>query len=146
MQNNDTRSITIVGGGSSGWMTALYLNTLFNRQRRNYSIRVIESPDIGIIGVGEATVHSVRFFFAAMGLDESELLRETHGSLKLGILVRNWKKPVNGRTHEYFHPFECSFPFHCELLGRPLVAKYHRDLVDSLIQVEKSLRRRNLHQ
>jgi tryptophan halogenase len=103
---NDTKSITIVGGGSSGWMTALYLNTLFNKERQNYRIRVIESPDIGIIGVGEATVHSVRFFFAAMGLDETELLRETHGSLKLGILFRNWKKPVGGRTHEYFHPFE----------------------------------------
>ena len=86
MNNNETRTITIVGGGSSGWMTALYLNTLFNKEQRNYQIRVIESPDIGIIGVGEATVHSVRFFFAAMGLDESELLRETNGSLKLGIL------------------------------------------------------------
>ncbi len=106
MNNNETRTITIVGGGSSGWMTALYLNTLFNKEQRNYQIRVIESPDIGIIGVGEATVHSVRFFFAAMGLDESELLRETNGSLKLGILFRNWKKPVNGQTHEYFHPFE----------------------------------------
>ncbi|AQA18187.1 tryptophan halogenase [Halioglobus japonicus] len=106
MNNNDSRTITIVGGGSSGWMTALYLNTLFNKEQLNYQIRVIESPDIGIIGVGEATVHSVRFFFAAMGLDENELLRETNGSLKLGILFRNWMKPVDGKTHEYFHPFE----------------------------------------
>lgn len=106
MDNNETRSITIVGGGSSGWMTAIYLNSLFNKQKLNYQIRVIESPDIGIIGVGEATVHSVRYFFSAMGLDEAELLRETNGSLKLGIMFRNWKKPVDGKTHEYFHPFE----------------------------------------
>lgn len=106
MNRDEARTLTIVGGGSSGWMTALYLNTLFNKQNLNYHIRVIESPDIGIIGVGEATVHSVRFFFAAMGLDEAELMRETNGSYKLGILFRNWKKPVNGKTHEYFHPFE----------------------------------------
>lgn len=106
MDPENTTTITIVGGGSSGWMTALYLNRVFNQQQRRYHIRVIESPDIGIIGVGEATVHSVRFFFAAMGLDEAELLREANGSLKLGILFRNWKKPVAGQTHEYFHPFE----------------------------------------
>jgi tryptophan halogenase len=87
-------------------MTALYLNTLFNHSKKNFEITVIESPDIGIIGVGEATVHSVRYFFAAMGLDEFELLNACNGSLKLGIMFRNWMKPVGGETHEYFHPFE----------------------------------------
>lgn len=98
--------MVIVGGGSAGWMTAVYLNRLYNHSGKNLDITVIESPDIGIIGVGEATVHSVRFFFAAMGLDEAELLRETNGSYKTGILFRNWMKPVGGKTHEYFHPFE----------------------------------------
>jgi tryptophan halogenase len=98
--------ITIVGGGSSGWMTAIYLNRLFNLQSPQVRIRVIESPDIGIIGVGEATVHSIRFFFAAMGLDEQELLRETNATFKTGILFRNWMAPVDGQTHQYFHPFE----------------------------------------
>lgn len=98
--------LTIVGGGSAGWMTAIYLNKLLNSGALNYEIRVIESPDIGIIGVGEATVHSIRFFFAAMGLDERELLAETHATFKSGILFRNWMKPVDGKEHEYFHPFE----------------------------------------
>ncbi len=106
MEQAASRTITIVGGGSAGWMTALYLNKVFNDGVRNYQLRVIESPDIGIIGVGESTVHSVRFFLAAMGLDEQEMLREVHGALKLGILFRNWMKPVDGKTHEYFHPFE----------------------------------------
>ncbi len=100
------RSITIVGGGSSGWMTAIYLNRLFNLQHKQMHIRVVESPDIGIIGVGEATVHSIRFFFAAMGLDEHELLRETNATFKTGIMFRNWMAPVKGETHQYFHPFE----------------------------------------
>ena len=54
MQQPEPRTLTIVGGGSAGWMTALYLNKVFNDGQLNYRIRVIESPDIGIIGVGEA--------------------------------------------------------------------------------------------
>lgn len=104
--NHPLPKLTIVGGGSAGWMTAIYLHKLFNSGAQNYQIHVIESPDIGIIGVGEATVHSIRFFFAAMGLDERELLCETHATFKNGILFRNWMKPVDGKTHEYFHPFE----------------------------------------
>ncbi|MDP5142828.1 tryptophan 7-halogenase [Rheinheimera baltica] len=100
------KKLTIVGGGAAGWMTAIYLNKYFNSQQINFAISVIESPDIGIIGVGEATVHSIRYFFAAMGLDEAELMRRSHGTLKTGILFRNWMQPVQGQMHEYFHPFE----------------------------------------
>lgn len=103
---NAVKSITIVGGGSSGWMTALYLNRLYNQNQKSVDITVIESKDIAIIGVGEATVHSIRFFFAAMGLDERELLKETNATLKTGIMFKNWMKPVDGKMHEYFHPFE----------------------------------------
>ncbi|MCH2055270.1 MAG: tryptophan 7-halogenase [Thalassotalea sp.] len=103
---NAVQSITIVGGGSSGWMTALYLNRLYNQDGKTVDITVIESKDIGIIGVGEATVHSIRFFFAAMGLDENELLKETNATLKAGIMFNNWMKPVDGQMHQYFHPFE----------------------------------------
>ncbi|WP_339862431.1 tryptophan halogenase family protein [Paremcibacter congregatus] len=106
MNTTSPKKIVVVGGGSSGWMTGISLNKVFNASARNYDITVIESPDIGIIGVGEATVHSVRFFFAALGLDEDELLRETNASLKTGILFKNWRKPVNGHMHQYFHPFE----------------------------------------
>ena len=108
MQNNHVKSITIVGGGSSGWMTALYLNKLYNHVRQTVSIRLIESPDIGVIGVGEATVHSIRLFFAAMDLDETELLRETKATLKTGIMFKNWMKPSlnDEKTHQYFHSFE----------------------------------------
>ncbi|MEW6984018.1 tryptophan halogenase family protein [Colwelliaceae bacterium 6471] len=106
MNTASVKSIIIVGGGSSGWMTALYLNRLYNQHQKHVDITVIESKDIGIIGVGEATVHSIRFFFAAMGLDEQELLKETNATLKTGILFKNWMKPNAGQEHQYFHPFE----------------------------------------
>lgn len=103
-------TLAIVGGGSAGWMSAIYLNKLLNSNAKNYRIQVIESPDIGIIGVGEATVHSIRFFFAAMGLDERELMAETNATFKTGIMFRNWMQPINGATHEYLHPFEPQRP------------------------------------
>ena len=105
-QSSKLKSLTIVGGGSSGWMTAMYLNKLYNHSGQNISIRLIESPDIGIIGVGEATVHSIRFFFAALGIDEKDLIKETNATLKTGIMFRDWMQPSNGKTHEYFHSFE----------------------------------------
>lgn len=107
MNHEQIESITIVGGGSSGWMTALYLNKLYNHSKKTVEITLIESPDIPTVGVGEATVHSIRNYFAAMGLDEKELLRETNATLKTGIMFRNWMKPnADGSTHEYFHSFE----------------------------------------
>ncbi|MBN8432349.1 tryptophan 7-halogenase [Microbulbifer salipaludis] len=104
------KTLNIVGGGSAGWMAAIYLNRYFNREVKNFQVNVIESPDIGIIGVGEATVHSIRFFFGAMGLDEAELMAETNATIKSGIMFRNWKKPIAGQTHEYFHPFDQQQP------------------------------------
>ena len=107
MQSEKLSSITIVGGGSSGWMTALYLNRLYNANEKTVNITLIESPNVPTIGVGEATVHSIRYFFAAMGLDEEELLRETNATLKTGIMFANWMKPdASGKQHEYFHSFE----------------------------------------
>ncbi|WP_076407847.1 tryptophan halogenase family protein [Shewanella sp. UCD-KL12] len=110
MTTETIKNITIVGGGSSGWITAMYLQQLYNRSGGDVKIRLIESKDISTIGVGEATVHSIRFLFAAMGLDENELIRETNATLKTGIMFRNWMKPENGQTHEYFHPFEQQGP------------------------------------
>ncbi|MCE9678023.1 tryptophan 7-halogenase [Shewanella sp. AS1] len=110
MTHSTLKTITIIGGGSTGWMSALYLSKLYNHSGQQVHIRLIESQDIGIIGVGEATVHSIRFFFAAMGIDEAELLRETNATLKTGILFRNWMKPKDGQMHSYFHPFEQQKP------------------------------------
>lgn len=105
--NSIRNSVTIVGGGASGWMTALYLNKWYNEFSQTIDITVIESKDIGILGVGEATVHSLRHFFNILGIDERDILKKTNGTLKTGILFRNWMKSSGaGLVHDFFHPFE----------------------------------------
>ncbi len=90
--------VVIVGGGTSGWMTAAALARLLPKR---CSLHLVESEAIGVIGVGEATLPHIRGFIEKLGLREADFMAWTRGTFKLGIEFRDWGKIGDS----YVHPF-----------------------------------------
>lgn len=97
---SDTRiqSIVILGGGTAGWMAAALAKRF---SRSNLSITLIESAEIGTIGVGEATVPFIKEFLKLLQIDEQDFIRNTSATYKLAIDFDGWKKP----GEKFLHPF-----------------------------------------
>src|ERR1700749_4236134 len=104
--NETPYRILIVGGGTAGWMAAAILARLLPRPR--YSVTLIESDEIGTVGVGESTIPQIQLVNAVLGIAEDDFFRATHATYKLVIEF------VGGCTPEgrYIHG--------CGNTGRPI--------------------------
>ncbi|MDG1827092.1 MAG: tryptophan 7-halogenase [Henriciella sp.] len=96
---DQVKRICILGGGTAGWMTAAALSNKF--KGLGFEITLIESNEIGTVGVGEATLPHIRFFNSALGLDEKFVMKSTNATFKLGIEFCDWGKIGDS----YIHPF-----------------------------------------
>lgn len=97
--DSDIAKIVIVGGGTAGWMAAAAFSRYFDNGRR--TITLVESEQIGTVGVGEATIPPIANFNKMLDIAESDFLRATNGTFKLGIEFVNWGQ----QGDRYFHPF-----------------------------------------
>jgi tryptophan halogenase len=98
MSEHAIRQVVIVGGGTAGWMAAAAFSALLSKDVR---ITLIESDEIGTVGVGEATIPPLIAYNAMLGINEDEFLAATQGTFKLGIEFVDWGAP----GERYFHPF-----------------------------------------
>ncbi len=126
MERRRIDRVVILGGGTAGWMAATALaKTLGSR----VAVTLVESDEIGIVGVGEATIPTIHWFNELIGLDEGAFLAATKATFKLGIEFVGWGRPDD----RYFHPFGTygvpfpGVPFHHRWL-KARAEGYPRDL------------------
>jgi tryptophan 7-halogenase len=111
ISNQSVQHIVIAGGGTAGWMSAAALAKVL---RGKVKITLVESEEIGTVGVGEATIPMIQLFNRVLELDEDEFVRETQGSFKLGIEFVNWGRVGTRYMHAFgrFGQDLWTVPFH----------------------------------
>lgn len=123
--------VVVLGGGSAGWITACLLDHEW--RERGGSVTVVESSDIGIIGVGEGSTPQLKAFFDHLGIDEAEWMPACDATYKLGIRFTGWSERPGYES--YFHPFpgpvdlhtEPGFAHNCALARRGFDVPAHPD-------------------
>ncbi|WP_435418065.1 tryptophan halogenase family protein [Parerythrobacter aurantius] len=102
--------VVILGGGSAGWITACLLHREW--AGRGGSVTVVESPEIGIIGVGEGSTPQLKAFFDMLGVEEAEWMPACNATYKLGIRFNGWSERAGFES--YYHPFPGPVDLHSE--------------------------------
>ncbi|WP_033920880.1 tryptophan halogenase family protein [Sphingomonas sp. 37zxx] len=92
------RRVVIAGGGTAGWLAAALLTRQIGAA---VEVTLIESDEIGTVGVGESTIPTVRAFHALLGIDEQDFVRETGATFKLGISFEGWSHPDSRYIHSF---------------------------------------------
>ncbi len=145
MSETQPPKIVVLGGGSAGWITACLLHKEWGE--RGGSVTVVESPDIGIIGVGEGSTPQLKAFFDLLGIAEDEWMPACDATYKLGIRFTGWSERAGFES--YFHPFpgpvdlhsEPAFFHNCALARRGFEVPAHPDgwyLAERLAEQRKS--------
>ena len=112
MVEKSIKNIVIVGGGTAGWMAAAAMAKVFGRA---VSIRLVESEEIGTVGVGEATVPALGHFNRMLEINEAEFMRQVQGTFKLGIEFVDWGRIGDRYMHGFGTTIGADFggqPFH----------------------------------
>ena len=98
MNSGSVTKVVIAGGGTAGWLAAAAMSSQLGKL---LDITLIESDEIGTIGVGEATIPPIRVFHKLLQIDEQEFMRATAATFKLGISLENWAR----KGDQYIHSF-----------------------------------------
>jgi len=98
LDSTKVKKVVIVGGGTAGWMTAASLAKLIGK---NLDITLIESDEIGTVGVGEATIPTMMTLHQLLKINEQEFMAEVQATFKLGISFENWKNVDQAYIHSF---------------------------------------------
>jgi len=130
--NDRITRFTIVGGGSAGWLAASLLVGTLNRRNDgpDTEVTVIESPNLPIIGVGEATTLSTFVTFAQLRIDETDFLHHCDATFKGAVRFKGWNINPDGSDGDYYHPFDAPQ----SIFGVDPAYHYHRRSVRGVQQ------------